>query len=111
MSRKSTPSPPIISKRRQNNVSNTAILQVVSKREPFMNINDLVKYISENPGNLYEIYDHPRNLLMCRFYPSDHLPIFSYFSIRFKILVSGSMSLSSVRESSTACFNVEADWS
>ena len=49
MSRKSTPSPSIISKRRQNNVSNTAILQVVSKREPFMNINDLVKYISENP--------------------------------------------------------------
>ena len=48
MSRKSTPSPSIISKRRQNNVSNTAILQVVSKREPFMNINDLVKYISEN---------------------------------------------------------------
>tara|TARA_B100001113_G_scaffold132045_1_gene108037 strand:- start:1485 stop:1775 length:291 start_codon:yes stop_codon:yes gene_type:complete len=49
MSRKSTPSPPIISKRRQNNVSNAAILQLVSKREPFMNINDLVKYISENP--------------------------------------------------------------
>ena len=52
MSRKSTPSPSIISKRRQNNVSNAAILQVVSKREPFMNINDLVKYISENPNFL-----------------------------------------------------------
>ena len=56
MSRKSTPSPPIISKRRQNNVSNTAILQVVSKREPFMNINDLVKYISENPNKPCRVF-------------------------------------------------------
>ena len=44
---------------------------------------------------------------MFQYYPSDHLPIFSNFSILFNILLSGSILFSSKAESIIASFNVE----
>ena len=56
MSRNSTPSPPIIVKKKQNSVANVARSFVRQQENTFMNLNDIVKnYLKIKNGSLNNI--------------------------------------------------------